>query len=329
MTSLRLKSGLVTVAVLTMASLSVQAQDTAITVAEADTLTGENLVELVAFERAADRGVAVETISLKSDDVVFQAVLNGQADIGIGSAYQAIQTLEAPIRHIYQLRRLAYFPVVDATKYESWEDLDGEVMAVHARGSGTEAMARYMEKVHDIAFSQMSYVPGSEVRAVAMRRGTLSASFLDLTNSRLLTEEEPDRFTILSTGDQTASDSILYARNAFLDENEEAVRIVLEELLVAAREIMEDPSRAADLREELGLLPDLPAEMVDEIVPYFTVARQAELFPTDGGGEAAARADIAFFTDSGTLEGSPETLDVATFWRFDLLEEARAAVDAD
>ncbi|MEQ8965894.1 MAG: ABC transporter substrate-binding protein [Azospirillaceae bacterium] len=326
MTLRRITSGLVAAAALALAGATAQAQETTITVAEADTITGENLVELVAFERAAERGVTVETISLKSDDVVFQAVLNGQADIGIGAAYQAIQTLEAPIRHFYQLRRLAYFPVVDSTKYDNWADLDGEVMAVHSRGSGTEAMARYMEKVHGISYSQLSYVPGSEVRAVAMRRGTMSASFLDLTNSRLLTEEEPDRFKILATGDETASDSILYGRNDFLDENTEAVQIVLEELLVSAREIMEDPSRAAELREEMGLLPDLPEEMVEEITPYFQVAKQAGLFPTNGGGEQAARADISFFTDSGTLEGSPDTIDVENFWRFDILEAAREAV---
>ena len=63
--------------------------DDTITFAEADTITGESLINLIAFERAKARGVKAEAISLQSDDLVFQAVLNGQVEIGVGSAYAA------------------------------------------------------------------------------------------------------------------------------------------------------------------------------------------------------------------------------------------------
>jgi NitT/TauT family transport system substrate-binding protein len=301
-----------------------------ITLAEADTLTGENLVQLVALARAAERGVDAEIISLKSDDVVFQAVLNGQVDIGIGSAYAPIQTLEdAPVRNFYQLRRLAYFPVVDKTKITSWQDLDAAPITVHARGSGTEAIAKFMETVHDIEFSEMSFVPGSEVRAVALRRGTIDATFLDITNTRLVTQEEPDRFGLLPMGDTTGSDSLLYAREDFLEENAEEVQILLEELMRAAREFNADPSLPAQLREELGLLPDLPQELVDEITPYFEIATEADLFPEEGGGMAAAKGDILFLTQSGALTGDPEELDPNDFWDFEPLEKAKAALEGE
>ena len=62
----------------------------------------------MAFERAKERGVKAEAISLQSDDLGFQAVLNGQVEIGVGSAYAAIQTLGAasPVRNFYQLKKL-------------------------------------------------------------------------------------------------------------------------------------------------------------------------------------------------------------------------------
>ena len=309
---------------------AVPARADAITLAEADTLTGENLVQLVALAWAKERGVDAEIVSLKSDDIVFQAVLNGQIDIGIGSAYAAQQTLgDSPVRNFYQLRRLAYFPVVDKTKYDSWDDLDGQVITVHARGSGTEAIAKFIESVQGIKFSEMSFVPGSEVRAVAMRRGTIDATFLDITNTRLLLEEDPDRFALLPLGDATASDSILYARTDFLEENAEAVQIILEELMRVAKEFNEDPTLPAKLREEYGLLPDLPQEMVDEITPYFETATEAQLFPEDGGGEAAAKGDIAFLTSSGAMTGTPEEIDVSLFWTFDLIEKAKAALSTN
>ena len=55
--------------------------DDVITFAEADTITGESLINLIAFERAKARGVKAEAISLQSDDLVFQAVLNGQVEV--------------------------------------------------------------------------------------------------------------------------------------------------------------------------------------------------------------------------------------------------------
>ena len=84
--------------------------DDVITFAEADTITGESLINLIAFERAKERGVKAEAISLQSDDLVFQAVLNGQVEIGVGSAYAAIQTLGAasPVRNFYQLKKLFF-----------------------------------------------------------------------------------------------------------------------------------------------------------------------------------------------------------------------------
>lgn len=298
-----------------------------ITLAEADTLTGENLVQLVAIARAKERGVDAEIVSLKSDDVVFQAVLNGQIDIGIGTAYAAQQTLgDRSVLNFYQLRRLAYFPVVNKEKYSTWKDLDGETITVHARGSGTEAIARFMEGVHDIKFGDMSFVPGSEVRAVALRRGTVDATFLDITNTRLVTQENPDKFGLLPMGDTTGSDSVLYATETFLEENEEAVQILVEELMRAAKEFNADPTLPAKLRDEFGLLEDLPDEMVDEITPYFETATAAGLFPEDGGGEKAALADIAFLSQSGALTGEASEIDPEDFWTFDIAEKAKAAL---
>lgn len=297
-----------------------------ITMAEADTITGENLVQLVAIERARERGVDVELVSLRSDDIVFQAVLNGQVEIGIGTAYSPIQTLaDDSVRHFYQLRMSAYFPVVDKTEITSWEDLDGQPITVHARGSGTEAIARFIESVQGIQFSEMSYVPGSEVRAVALRQGTINATFLDITNTRLVMSEEPDRFGLLPLGDATASDSILFARPDWLAENTEAVTILVEELMRAAEDFNADPTLPARLREEYGMLSDLPQEAIDEITPYFETAVQAGLFPTNGGTPEAVRSDLAFLAMSGAIEGDPAAINVEDFWTFDIVEAARAA----
>ena len=311
------------------AFISVAIADDVITFAEADTITGESLVNLIAFERAKERGVKAEAISLQSDDLVFQAVLNGQVEVGVGSAYAAIQTLgaESPVRNFYQLKKLGFLCVVNKEKIKSWKDLDGQPITIHARGSGTEAISYYMQALHDIEFSEMSFVPGSEVRGVALRKGTIDATFLDITNTRLVLAEDPDKFGILPLGDVDGSDSLLFARSDFLSDRAGDIQILLEELMRSARQINADPTLPARLRDEMGLLPDLPQELVDEITPYYETAVKQGMFAEDGGGLPAALGDFEFLIASGGLKGPASSLNPENFWNFGLLEKAKAALN--
>ena len=311
-----------------VALISTAMADDVITFAEADTITGESLVNLIAFERAKDRGVKAEAISLQSDDLVFQAVLNGQVEIGVGSAYAAIQTLgaDSPVRNFYQLKKLGFLCVVNKNKIKSWQDLDGQPITIHARGSGTEAISYYMQALHGIEFSEMSFVPGSEVRGVALRKGTIDATFLDITNTRLVLAEDPEKFGILPLGDVDGSDSLLFARSDFLSDRAGDMQILLEELMRSAREINADPTLPARLREEMGLLPDLPQELVDEITPYYETAVKQGMFAEDGGGLPAALGDFEFLIASGGLKGPASSLDPENFWNFELLDKAKAAL---
>ena len=311
------------------AFISAAIADDVITFAEADTITGESLVNLIAFERAKERGVKAEAISLQSDDLVFQAVLNGQVEVGVGSAYAAIQTLgaESPVRNFYQLKKLGFLCVVNKEKIKSWKDLDGQPITIHARGSGTEAISYYMQALHDIEFSEMSFVPGSEVRGVALRKGTIDATFLDITNTRLVLAEDPDKFGILPLGDVDGSDSLLFARSDFLSDRAADMQILLEELMRSARQINADPTLPARLRDEMGLLPDLPQELVDEITPYYETAVKQGMFAEDGGGLPAALGDFEFLIASGGLKGPASSLNPENFWNFGLLDKARAALN--
>ena len=311
-----------------VALISTAMADDGITFAEADTITGESLVNLIAFERAKDRGVKAEAISLQSDDLVFQAVLNGQVEIGVGSAYAAIQTLgaDSPVRNFYQLKKLGFLCVVNKNKIKSWQDLDGQPITIHARGSGTEAISYYMQALHGIEFSEMSFVPGSEVRGVALRKGTIDATFLDITNTRLVLAEDPEKFGILPLGDVDGSDSLLFARSDFLSDRAGDMQILLEELMRSAREINADPTLPARLREEMGLLPDLPQELVDEITPYYETAVKQGMFAEDGGGLPAALGDFEFLIASGGLKGPASSLNPENFWNFELLDKAKAAL---
>lgn len=291
-----------------------------IRIAFGDIETVETMNFLIALERAKARGVDVEVNFLKSEDIAAQAVVSGQADVGVGTPYVLIQKVKAPIRMFYQLSKLQFFPMVNTDFYKDWKDLDGQEIVVHARGSGTEAIMALMANRKGIKYSKISFVPGSEVRSGAMLKGTIKASIVDSTNMRLLMEKGGGKFKVLELGDVSATDEALYANTEFLDKNMDAAVILVEELLKTTREINADPKVILELRKKYNVAADLPADLEKDIVPYWEGAAKAGILPNNGGSEQAAKDDMDFFKASGKLQG--DDLKVAEFWTFGPLEAA-------
>jgi NitT/TauT family transport system substrate-binding protein len=289
-----------------------------------DVISIDELPLLIAVEQAKARGVDVEVTAFKSEEVATQAVINGQADIGQGTPYAAIQKVNVPIRFFYQLSALQFFPIVNKESYKSWKDLDGQEIAVQGRGSGTEAIMILAAKEHGIKYKNVSYVPGSQVRALALLKGNIKATILDASNKNMVMKDAPDKFIILPLGNLKASDEALFATREFLDKNQAGVRIFLEELIKANRAINANPKWVLEERKKLGLLKDLPAKMEDEILPFYQEAVQNGVFPNDGGGEAAAKNDLEFYGLSGAIKG--ENLKVDDFWYLAPLKAALANI---
>jgi NitT/TauT family transport system substrate-binding protein len=306
-------------------SAEAQAQSrTKIRYALGDVISIDELPLLIAVERAKARGVDVEITAFKSEEIATQAVIGGQADVGQGTPYAALQKVTVPIRFFYQLSALQFFPIVNKEYYKSWKDLDGQEIAVHARGSGTEAIMNLMAKEQGIKYKNVSYVPGSQVRALALLKGTIKATILDAANTSYVMKEAPDKFIVLPLGQVKASDEALFAMRDYLEKNHAAVVVFVEELTKVNRQINANPASVLDERKKLGLLKDLPAKMEPEILPFFQDAVKNGIFPNDGGGERAAKNDLEFYSLSGALKG--EDLKVEDFWYLAPLKAALAKV---
>ncbi|MCD2183913.1 ABC transporter substrate-binding protein [Rhizobium sp. GN54] len=291
-------------------------------VAFGDIATVESLHLLAALERAKEKGVDVQVTFLKSEDIAAQAVVSGQADIGVGGPYALLQKVKAPIRIFMQLSKLQFYPVVNSEAYKEWKDLDGQEVAVHSRGSGTEAIMRLMADKNGITYSNISYVPGAEVRTGALLQGNVKATIVDSSGKRILEKEAPGKFIFLPLGEVSATDEALFANTDYLEKNKKDVEILVESILTTWREVAADPKAAIALRDKYKLLPDATPEMVADIEPYFTEV--AATLPLNGGGTDAARDDFDFYTISGALEGKAEDLKVEDFWDLTALDAVLA-----
>lgn len=269
---------------------------------------------LIALKRAEARGVETKISYLASEDVAAQAVVSGQADIGVGTPYALIQNAKAPIRMFFQLSKLRFFPVVNTEVYKDWKDLDGAPIFVHSRGSGTEAIMKLMAKRKGIQYASVSYLPGSSVRVGAMLQGRVNASIVDAQRAKVLLEKGGSKFKVLPMPELNGSDEALYANINFLQKNSQAVDVLMEELVKTWREINKNPHVVVKLRNEMNLLPDMDKDDVGKIDPYYTESVASGTFSDNGGGVAAVKEDFEFYGFAGTIKGDPASLKVEDFW---------------
>ena len=308
---------------LLFSSLSLAAENSGqIRVAFGDVPQIDLLNVLAALERVRARGIDIEVSYLQSEDIAAQAVMAGQADVGVGTPYGLIQESKAPVRLFYQLSTLRFYPVVNTRYYKTWADLDGVNMYTHSRGSGTEAIMNLMAKKHGIEYKSMTYLPGSGVRAAAMMQGRIRASIVDSERARLLMEEGSGQFALLPMPEIYASDEALYGNLEFLQQNADAVDVLLEELLLVWREVNQNPERIVDLRRQFDLMPNLPEGEAARILPAFRGSVESNSFPANGGGEQAVRADFEFYASAGSIQGDAGQLEIEDYWYLEPLNRA-------
>ena len=198
------------------------------------------------MERVRKRGTEVELIELADEDLANQAVVGGQADVGLGAPYGLIQGSGAPLRIFCQLQRLRFFPVVDKAAYPDWQSLDGETFAVHSRGSTTEALAHIIEQEEGIEFGKISYVPGAEVRATALLRGNVKAARARHPEQELRDVRGAGQVPRRSRRPRrTRATRCCSATRQWMEQNQESVQVLLEEILTVWRSIDEDPEFVA------------------------------------------------------------------------------------
>jgi len=279
-------------------------------VALGEPVSVETLAMAIAFERAKEKGVDVKITSFSKEELAVQAVIGGQAQIGIATPYSVMQKSQGTIKNLVTLTRLVFFPIVEKATYKSWKDLNGQPFTFHARGSGTEAIGNIMAKRQNIQFGQRNYIAGSDNRIVALMNGQIKATILDIANTNILMEKAGDRFMKLPGVDNPASDEILFARTDWLDKNKDKADILVAEFVKLWDEMQKNPGIIEQERVKRGLLKDLPKEIVAKTTAFYTTGVKEGLYKAGGGD--AAKSDFEFYGEAGQLTGA--NLKVEDFW---------------
>ncbi|MCZ8079888.1 MAG: ABC transporter substrate-binding protein [Fuscovulum sp.] len=297
------------------------AQAETIRIALAEQPSDEMAAFFVALDRAKANGLDYEWTAFAEEELAIQAVLSGDMDIAFGTPYAVMQRSKAPVRIIFQLSRLVFFPVT-TKDYATLKDLDGVPIMLHSRAGGTDSIANVIEDREGIKFGERSYVPGSDNRVVAMLAGQAEATILDLSNKNKIIAEAGDKFNALPMFEVKASDEALFANLDWMQENEEAVNIFVDALHSVWTDMAKDPTIISKETDPNGPIGQLPAEVLAELDGFYTDAVAGGLYDPNGGGREAAQADLEWYTMAGQLEGDPATLNPEDFWYFAPLDAA-------
>ncbi|WP_222435288.1 ABC transporter substrate-binding protein [Puniceibacterium confluentis] len=302
-------------------AMAVTAQAETLKIALAETPSDELAAFFVALDRAKANGLDYEWTAFSDEELAIQAILSGQMDIGFGTPYSAMQRSRAPLRIIFQLSKLKFFPVA-VEKYTDLKQLDGQPIMLHSRGGGTDSIANVIEERVGIKFGDRSYVPGSANRVVAMLAGQAEATILDLSNKNKIIAEADDRFNVLPMFDVDASDEALFANLDWIKANSEQVDILVAALLSVWRDMAEDPTIISRETNPDGPIGQLPAEILAELDGFYTEAVEGGLYDPNGGGRKAAMADLEWYTAAGQLDGNPADMNIEDFWYLAPLDAA-------
>lgn len=297
------------------------AQAAKIKIALAETPSDELAAFFVALDRAKAAGLEYEWTAFSDEELAIQAVLSGQMDIGFGTPYAAMQRSKAPLRIVFQLSKLKFFPVT-SKKYSKLEDLNGEPIMLHSRGGGTDSIANVIEDKMSIKFGERSYVPGSSNRVVALIAGQTDATIVDLSNKNKLMKQAGDKFNVLPMFEVDASDEALFANLDWIKANEKDVGIFVKALVSTWQDMAKDPTVIRRETNPDGPIGQLPKEILDELDGFYTDAVAGGLYDPNGGGRKAAQADMEWYSAAGQLEGDPAKLNITDFWYLAPLDAA-------
>ena len=292
-----------------------------IRIALAETPSDELAAFFVALDRAKANGLDYEWTAFADEELAIQAVLSGQMDIGFGTPYSAMQKSKAPIRIIFQLSKLKFFPV-SSTKYSKLEDLNGEPILLHSRGGGTDSIANVIEDKLNIKFGKRSYVSGSSNRIAALLAGQADATIVDMSNKNKLVRTQGNKYNVLPMFDVDASDEALFANLDWIKANAKDVDIFVKALLSVYRDFHKDPTMVRTETDPDGPIGQLPKEVLAELDGFYTEAVEGGLFDQNGGGVKAAKADLEWYHKAGHLTGKLSDLKIDDFWYMKPLQDA-------
>jgi NitT/TauT family transport system substrate-binding protein len=264
-----------------------------------------DVAALLAFERMVEEGVIALPTFYAQSELAAAAVAAGEADIGVGAATVWLTAIGqgAEVQSIMEQAANAW-AIMAVKPLETCEDLDGTRMAIHSEGAVSTAMLyAYIDLNCPGTEPQYLVIPGSENRAAALMAGEIDATPAELIDALRINGLRPDEFNRIADFSRDLpglATTGVWVRSEILEENPEAVKSLIHNLLEVHRQIQDDPEWFVGQVARLLTMNEEDAALLPSIVEAMLAI---DHYPVNGGLTVEkGEYTIRFFTDSGRLE---------------------------
>lgn len=228
-----------------------------------------------------ERGLEVETVVVRSQDVEAQALLSGSIQFSTMAADGVVRLVEkgADIKILASLNNAAAFSLVGRKEYKGVKDLKGTTLGVSALNSGATVLMKEILRSHGLEFPQdykMISVGSTQDRLAALEAGTVSAVMLIIPTNYLALDKGYLELANLSQYIKEFQFTDINVSTKWTRENSGKVVDFLEAILRANQWIHENRKLAVEMAaRELGI----PPEHADRAYDYY-ITNQIQ--PLDG-----------------------------------------------
>lgn len=281
------------------------------------------VVPLAAWDILKDRNINVQQRYLEDGPTAIQALEQGDAqiatNIGVNVGLLAVEA-GATVVDVLATQRPTW-ALVSTPDFQTIEDLEGATIGVHGETSFTKAVADFYAQQYGLNMNQV-IIPGSEVRAEALANNEIDASVIDFPDIVTLTRTYgADAFNVLATLGETLPNLIeqdIWMDREWLEQNPDTALEVEKALLEGIRKLRTDKDFAMRIAQEA--LPEEDPAILEQLIDEYTARDLWE--PNSFLTEDNAKFTLEFFAGVGEIDVDPETVDLTTYFNFDLVNDA-------
>lgn len=256
-------------------------------------------------ERYGHKGQFVE---VAESELAVEGVASGEFQVGSSTTSAVMQAMQqgAPLTFLSELLRNQWTLQAKQT-FEGCRDLDGARLGLHTPGGVSTALYdAWVEQSCDSGVSpNRLYIAGSPNRFQALLADELDVAMIEIEDGIELPQQRFHTVANFSKELQEVKTGLIYANDAFLRQNPQAVVQLLAEIIRVQRKVNDDPSYFNQL-----LRKHVP-EVGDQAEAIANAYTEGELFPANGGmTQQQVKATIDFFTQVGRLDPGMKPADI-------------------
>lgn len=266
---------------------------------------------LMALDSLKEQGYTIKVTSFAKSSLIPPALHQGDIDVAAANTTVTWAAIDqgADIRTVVARIRMS-FRFITEEGIQSCRDLDGKAVAFSTRQSvGYVMFEEYLNQNCPGVMPEVILISESRNRVVALQVGEVEGAYLQLEDWLQLQKMAPGEFRVLIDFAQEFPQvelNTFSVRREWAEQNEETLKDYIRALLMAQRQVIEDPQL---LRDGIVKYLSFDTAQAQELADVYLAAKIWD--PNGGVTSENVQSTLELLSDAGILPASLKVEDVA------------------